>query len=1308
MPWIGRGRGGDAGTLLTIAERGQVGDATFSVRVGIGDGAHWNVRVSDPAGETDETDLGWYFEQHLRYPSLDRDKERQAVRKLTSYGEALFGQVFGGAAAGAYRSLRETSFAGCRLEVTGSAALHRLHWEALHDPDVREPLAVLLPIIRRVAAKAPRLESADLRPTLNILVVTARPDGRQDVGYRTISRPLLDALQPLGLPVTVNLVRPGTWQALREHVQSATERSGPGWYHAVHFDVHGMLSDYRTLEAAMFAGRARFSAGPLEPFEGKRGFLFFETASDGVTEPVTAAAVASLLTAHQIPVAVMNACQSAMQPASGASLAQRLTEAGVQASVGMAYSVTVSAAVKAIPVLYRGLAEGAEPGAAVRQVRQELYERPARDAYFNQRLDLQDWMLPVIFERQPVRIALREMVGSEQEEFRSGVADGAGGEPAVEYGFVGRDLDIQAIERRLLSGPGRNELLIHGMAGAGKSALITHLAWWWQRTGLAERIFRFSFADQAWTTGQLVDGVLSGLLGSVEITRVRTLPADARLAEAVRRLRDGRHLLILDGAESIGAEHAELKAFLGGLRGGRTLVLIGSREPEAWLTSGTGPDSARAGVHALLGLDTEAASAFVEGILRRHQVSDYLQDPEERAALEDLVALLGGYPLPLSLVLPVLASVPPSTVVRELNGGGRAVDPDGLVRASIGDIFERLDQVTRNSLLLLAPFTSTIASGPVLDRYRDILLANESVQNLGPVDLAAALNQASRVGLAIRDPRFTNVMQLQPLLPYFLRSRLDDHPDLRAAAGQAHYLLYAGLGAQIHAMLTSRDSPEQRTVGQTVAQSEYANLNAAVRYGLVTGQPVSPFIEPLKEYLNQTRRHDTRRRLLDEAIVAYPVPASPEQHADLAVLHNFAGYTAREQHRYDDAKAHYEAELRLEQAIGDRRGQGYSYIQLGAVAEDRDRFEEARENFAQALEIFEEFGNRDGVAAVYHNLGGAAAHERHYAEAEANYRKALAMKLRIGDQRSAAVTYRALGDLALRSRQPEKAEANYRSALDIDLKFADKHSAAASYRDLGDIARERERFDEAEANYRRALDIDLSFGDQHSAAPTYQKLGRLARSQGRFDEAEANYRNALNLDLSFGERLAAGGRYLDLGLLAEEQREYADAAGNYQTALAIFEAFGDQQNVANTRYQLGNVAKAQGRLDEAEASYRSALAIGRESGNHSRDVELHYELAEIAAQQRRFGPAEDHYQQALAECLRLGDWGTPGSRTANSARSLRSSNDTKKRRKGTARTLNCAWSTASSGRWPTPITSSVSCARNGECPPKPRRTSSSP
>ena len=886
--------------------------------------------------------------------------------------------------------------------------------------------------------------------------------------------------------------------------------------------------------------------------------------------------VASLLAEHRVPVAVLNACQSAMQTGSEAGLAQRLAEAGVPVAVGMAYSVTVTAAERAMPVLYGRLAGGADPVAAVHAARRELFEHPGRRAYFGQQLDLQDWMLPVVFAQQPLYIELRPMTGAEQAAFY-GRAAKVGPEPATEYGFIGRDLDIQAVEHQLLAGADSNQLLVRGMAGAGKTTLLNHLAWWWQRTGLAQEVFRFSYEDRAWTSAQITRAIRAQLMSPAEHAQADTMPEQAQAEQVAALLRARRHLLILDNTESVTAapaaiphalppvEQDKLKMLLAGLRGGRTLVLLGSREPETWLTSGTsGP-----GIYPLPGLDSQAASVLVERILTRHGAAWYLHDAAERDALQDLVTLLGGYPLPLTVVLPILATAPPSAVLAELKTGGPGADPTGLIHRAIEYSHGKLDPALQDSLLLLAPFTAVIGTGPILDNYRDLLLQHDAVRALGTIDLAAALDQAVSVGLAAPHPELGHLVQVQPVLPYFLRGRLHDTPALAAAAGQAHYQLYTSLGATLEDMLTSRDSPQKRLTGQAATAAEYANLTTALDHGLHTGQPIIDIVAALDQYLDQAQQHDTRRQLLDDTITAYPPPATSDQQAELAHLHDLAGHTARAQHRLDDATAHYEAELRLRQAIGDRRSLGVIYHQLGNTTLDQRRFAEAEASYRQALDIKLEFGDRHGAASTYHQLGIIAQEQRRFAEAEASYRKALDIRLEFGDRHGAASTYHQLGRVAEEQRRFAEAEASYRKALDIRLEFGDRHGAASTYHQLGRVAEEQRRFAEAEASYRKALDIYLEFDDRYETADIYHQLGSIAQEQRRFAEAEASSRQALDISLEFGDRHGAASTYHQLGTIAREQRRFAEAGASYRQALDIYQEYGDQRSASGTATQLG-------------------------------------------------------------------------------------------------------------------------------------------
>ncbi|GID93728.1 tetratricopeptide repeat protein [Amorphoplanes digitatis] len=1182
--------------VIGVAERSCGADGSFVVRVSFPDATDHDVVVTDPAVDGDEDRLAWYFEEHLRFPFLDQDWDDDAVRRLRAYGQRLFEQVFGGAAAIGYRTLAQRGFDGCRLEVRGTAAFHRLHWEALFDPQLPVPAVLRLPVTRRVDLAPPGFELPPERSTLNILVVTARPAGRADVGFRTISRPLLDGLRTADRPVVVDLVRPGTWQAVERQLRDATKRHGSGYYQVIHFDVHGAVAGFDELEAGRAAERYLFGSGRPAAFEGERAFLFFETAADGKSEPVSAQQVADLLAEHRVPVAVLNACQSAKEPASEASLAQRLVAAGVPVTVGMAYSVTVSAAEKAMPLLYTGLARGDDPVTAMQTARRSLFDDKARRAYFDQSLNLEDWVLPVVFAQREVRLQLSEMTLEQQTRYFEREAL-VGDEPGTEYGFVGRDLDIQAIERRLLVREDHNMLLVKGMAGAGKSTLLDHLGWWWQRTGLVEMVFRFSYEDRAWTLDQMIHDIAAKLLDRVEQAKLEMLPAAAQPERLAQLLRARRYLLILDNTESITAtpaaiphalpepERERLATFLARLRGGRTLVLFGSREDEEWI----GPRTFADNLYPLPGLDDQAASTLIEAILTRHGGTRHLTDADQRKALDELTTLLGGYPLPLTVVLPALRTHTPAEIVAELRQGGNDVEPIGLISRAIEYSHGKLDPTTQNSLLLLAPFTASIPT-IAIGAYQELLTDHDAVKDLGAIDLSTAVAEAARVGLAAPHPHLADWMQILPVLPYFLRTRIHHHPALHDAARQAHYQVYMALGQQIQNLLTSNE-PQQRAVGHTAARTEYANLTTALDHGLRTIQPISSIIGALEEYLDQTKQQETRRQLLDTAIGADRGTDRDDLRLELAQLNNLAGRVAHDQRRFERAETLYRQAIELFLEFDDRHRAANIYGQLGIVAQEQRQFDQAETYYGQALELLLEFDDRRGTASAYHQLGILAQEQRRHDQAEAHYRQAIEILTELDDRHGTANAYHQLGVIAEEQGRFEEAETHHRRSLGVFLEFGDRDGASSAYHQLGMIAQSQGDFEQAEIDYRRSLELRLQVGDRHGASLAYHQLGRIAQGQGRLEQAENHYRQTLDLLLEFDDRHRAATAHHQLGRVAHEQGRFEQAESHYRQTLDLLLEFNDRHGAATAYHQLGGLAQDQQRYDEAAAAFAKAAAL---------------------------------------------------------------------------------------------------------------------
>lgn len=205
-----------------------------NARVSFNYGPAYPVTVTDPFTPQQEHQLAWYFEEHLNAPFFKQVQAQETATSITAYGEALFQQVFT-AIPNAYATYKKHAEAGLQtlqFEIAGSPTFQALHWEALKDPQLPHPFALDATIVRKNLTPVHFEATVRPSPTINILVVTARPDGRRDVGYRTISRPMVEALNQANVPVHIELVRPGTYAALEQHLRSKTDVYGKGYYRA--------------------------------------------------------------------------------------------------------------------------------------------------------------------------------------------------------------------------------------------------------------------------------------------------------------------------------------------------------------------------------------------------------------------------------------------------------------------------------------------------------------------------------------------------------------------------------------------------------------------------------------------------------------------------------------------------------------------------------------------------------------------------------------------------------------------------------------------------------------------------------------------------------------------------------------------------------------------------------------------------------------------------------------------------------------------------------------------------------------------
>ena len=1149
--------------LITIRQQ-QSSSPEFKATVSFDRQGDYPITITSPFNKQEELELEWYFEEWLRFPFINKVKAERAKQRLKAYGHLLFEQVFKSNfdIYGEYRNLRN-QLSQVQIEIENiTPAFQALHWEAMQDPEWPTPLAVNCIMLRKTVKPALGRANVASSPVINLLVVTARPDEEEDVGYRTISRPLVEAIKNSQLRVNIELLRPGTYEALSRHLDGKE-----GYYHIIHFDVHGAVLSHEQLQQGRefnrYGFQARFGREDIKAYEGLKAFLFLEEDQKGKADPVEAGELAALLTGKGIPVCILNACQSGKQvyqesvigavslgeeaqPESGmtsqdsidqreTSLGSRLMSAGMQMVVAMGYSVTVSAASLLMQKIYSELFAERGMTDAIRLGRKELYERKNRQAYSNQQIELEDWVLPVVYVNQTVNLNLRDFRdGQEAEAYFERVGRQYQFQQPT-YGFVGRDLEILKLEKRLLQ---HNVLLLRGMGGTGKTTLLNYLREWWQTTRFAQEVFYFGYDEKAWSLEQILFKIAQQVYDRFEQATFQAMSVAVQVPKLLAKLRAENYVLMLDNLESVTGQalsipntltieqQRPLANFVQQLVGGKTKVVLGSRSDEQWLQA-----SFQDNVYGLKGLDPESRSVLAEAILQRQ-----VKDPNRIAQLrqeEDfrrLVQVLAGYPLAMEVVLANLKQKSAKEILDalqvadvQLNVGGEDKTNNILKRVEYSH--SNLSEQAQQLLVCLAPFSSFIDRA-VLKIYGKCLQQLEPFAAYPFEQFDAAIEEAVRWGLLSPiSEEMPRLLQIQPVFPFFLRTKLSQGDGgQREALYQGFKQHYKVVAGQFEQLLNSKEAQE-RQWGSLFCRVEYENLYGALQLCLQTQEGLEIFF-CLSKYFEVIQ--DTQNALklavsVNQALDQY----SPEQKEQLGIdavsAVDLLALCYLKTQQYEAARQTYEKQLELLQGLSQVEEQlrqlskARTYHNLGIVAQDLREVEQARTYHQQALQIFTEFNDRFPQAAIYHHLGMVAQEMREYEQARTYYQQSLQIQIEFNDRYSQATIYHNLGNVALALREYEPARTYYQQALQIKIEFNARYDQASTYHNLGMVAQALQEYEQACSYYQQALQIKIDFNARYDQAGTSYQLGQVAEALEELESAKLHYFEALRLSKEVGD-----------------------------------------------------------------------------------------------------------------------------------------------------------------------------------------------
>ena len=1120
-------------------------------------------------------ELRWYLEQFLDYPfHPETDHAAHVLDALRAWGTQAFNALFD-------RSNAESWLTGSTILQIRADDPHVLSWpwEALYDPQAGAYLAHQRRLERRLI-QLPDLQPANGLPDerVNILLVVCRPY-ENDVRYRSVARPLIELIHSQNLPAQVDVLRPPTFDQLREHLHQH-----PGYYHVLHFDGHGAYAS------------SGYSS-PLE-FRARQGYLIFEN-EKGRDDPRSAREIAALLRECPVPAAVLNACQAATLDEEAenafASVATAFLNGGTQSVVAMAYSLYVSAAQVFLPTFYRHLFESGSVAEAVRVGRLQMLadknRMSARGSY-----PLEDWLLPVLYQQASLDFTFATQTRPETRESR---LPQEVREYHEAYGLIGRDGAILAMERAL-----RRDtpcILLQGLGGVGKTTLARGFLRWLDETDGLDGALWFDFRDihNAEYVLNRTGEVFYGQNFGAQLNKLDLL---------AEKLSQCRLLMVWDNFESAAKnltsrDRDELGRFLDSIRGGRCKVIMTSRLQEEWL----GPN--RRFDLQLPGLEGEERWEFCGAILRELGVEVASSD----SGLKELMDQLAGHPLAMRVVLPELEQMTAAEISEALRNN---IAELGLNEGEEqGRLFATLRFVDQGLPKKLRPMMGLIA---LHEGFLDAELLEGMALRVDPkwtrqrIDrLIAALSNAGLVR------KTSDVHEIHPLLTSYLRSR--------AAIPEACQRAFAEVMSKLAIQLAALESHEQRVPFLLHGANFHVALHLSQSLGM--GQHFAALTQSLANYALNERDFVEALRLFTQ-LAEHPVAHAKWQLG--ASAYHQLGMVAEIQRDFKTAEDSYLKSLSISESRDDLQYAGRTYHQLGIIAEEQRDLSTAEGWYLKSVAINEKQRDLPGAAASYHHLGRIAEERRDFTMALEWYLKSLDITEKQGNLVGASRTYYQLGKIAEAQREFTKAREWYIKSLTISERYGILEGAALAYHQLGNVAQAQLDFAMAREWYLKSLAIKEKQGDMHGAAGTYYQMGIITTGEQDYATAQQWCHKALAIWEKHGDMLGIASAYRQMGIIAQRQGDFAPAKEWYLKSLSVSENHGILHIAAATYHQLGIISESQQDYPTAREWGLKARAIYEKQSNLHGAACTYGLLGNVAARENNFVEAGNWFARAIS------------------------------------------------------------------------------
>ncbi|HZU67924.1 MAG TPA: tetratricopeptide repeat protein [Ktedonobacteraceae bacterium] len=1180
----------------------------------------------------------------------------------------------------------------------------RYPWELLHNGEHFLLASGIFTLTRALMIEDnAKREELPVYPPMKLLYIGASPCDLPPLETESSFKALARGLAPLrekGL-LFIERLEPATYDHLVDYLSSyggvsmLDEREEMAPCYAIHFDGHGTYGRLCPAEDCdeLNPPTARNCAAcgtPLNRVEAQTYLCFCD--DEGKTRLVDTETLRSLLISSDVRLAVFSACETAKvedekarqrrrRPAVNATLATALVMSQVPAVVAMPFNLQDEASPIFMFHFYSALAQERTLEEALARARQAML--PAKKFH--------GWFIPVLYrkvvEGREGPVAFLSTHESHEDLDHPLAHLGA---PST---FVGRTLELRDITTLLSQAIGEDDdwtesrsqprlsqgvhhIALVGPAGIGKSALAFEAA------RLNKGKFPGGIIGVSLQGGRSFIDALLEIAHQLHVVINAIHSSDIHYAEQVVlsafRSLDNREmpcLLVLDRFDEVQERTAVTMwhRFLSKLPQ-QVVVLATSHSDPSIAAALAGANYNwydyrvdKMTSEDLLHLFTELAKE--NGLTERI----HLDDPEQRAILQEICDLLDGYPLGAELIVGRARSIDgrvyqPQAATRPLEEVRDVLRESPLegVWAVLDVAYHLLSQPAQLLLPYLSTFKLPFTTEQILlliePRKTDALRAfkrmdgEHLLQKWSPIELEEA-ESALAIPVELQKNWSTARDELvQASFMQFDGRVYGIHTQVRK---YAHSLLPADEHHRVHrvaaAYYSSRPHPTSEewfaAFEHLVEAGEPQDLRKAVRlavqasWALCGHGQVSElrtilrravqFAQSLDDktgegrlqcclgaILRQQGQYEAAIGCLTRSLALHREQHEPDEQA--WALYEFA-MLYREEGQFQQARAHAEEALELFGEAGDIRGIAWMHLVLGEVNRGAGRYSEALDYFERALDSFRSLHNDEGIAQALRDRGTIYEAFGRYPEALMDYEEALRLFTMQGLRFWQGWVLTDRSAVYVDQGKFEQAEASSQEALAIFRENRADRGVGWALRVKGDIARKQHNLELARTYYEDAMTLFKSIGDSIDQARTLNALAALSQQEGAFMVAREQYEQALALAHSQGARQFECRALRGLGDIARLMGDFAAAQHFYQEATDIANELNITPERCAILHRLGELYLAQQQYSEALSVWVEALALDRRIGHTDREA-LQKKVEALVAQ--------EHLQEPYAELRR--------------------------------------------------------------------------